>query len=103
MTPEEIDQFAACRMHVAELHQVLAALVEDLGEKALYDMVDNPTWDRACATLTRSEPEMLDIIAKARAVVSAYARDGEVDYNELWKMLGDAIDALAAALPKTEP
>lgn len=90
MTPQEIDQLAACRMHVAELHGWLKWALSEL------DQPTNPlpSLEQAREALNRSEPEMLDIIENARAVVAA--RSGPLSLNDLL----DAVDSLAAALPK---
>ncbi|HSW83476.1 MAG TPA: hypothetical protein VLH12_08380 [Usitatibacter sp.] len=95
MTPEEIDQLAACRMHVAELHTALKAARDDIATALAGGGQETKARLREIdAALARSEPEMLDIISKARALV----RVEPADLQNLEVPLSHAIEDLGAAL-----
>lgn len=94
--PATPDQLAACRMVNAQIHRVLKDLIDDISGKALHDMVDQRTFDYAAAIYNMaSEPQALDIIAKARLVIKAW-EDGGPTSDEA---IQSAVDSLAAALP----
>lgn len=98
MTPEEIDQLAAARMHAARLHSALKDARDAIAEP-LRDVSARNLLEAIDAALNSGEPFDLDLIAKARAVVAALPANGDCDPLALCA----AVTALDAALPAEAP
>jgi 5-methylcytosine-specific restriction protein A len=100
--PVKPEQLAACRMRVAELHAACAEALAHF-QREIWDdatMVDSDFGEayRLCKTaLAGSEPEMLDVIAKARAAVAAFkGHKDRISVDEILRSMED----LEASLPK---
>ena len=105
MTPEEIDQVAAMRMQVAQLHTALKGAYDALAEgfAATAAGPDHEAHAKAVLrpideALQASEGGNLEIIAKARAVVEA-RRAGDTDSDPWVVELVAAVEDLAKVLP----
>lgn len=90
MTPQETEQFAALRMHVAHLHNALKGAIEHAGSAPL-DSLD------ACkAALEQSEPAVRDLLAEADRDAKLVACRAELQAK------ADALAQSTARLAKIE-
>lgn len=102
MTPQETQTFAACRMHVAHLHNALNDARDDLAS-ALEDglatgerLADLPAMRRIAAALAESEPAVKDLLADADRDAKLVACRAELQSK------ADALAQVTARLSKIE-